>query len=541
MDDVNLNLMRIHEREYENLDREIKRSMKRTAAEVVRLGYFLRKMRDERLYLVYYTDFDSYLQEELHIDYSKANRFMNINKKFSFGGNSMAVDEKYEGYSQSLLEEMLSMPDGLEEKITPDMTARQAREIKRQAKQQEQENTVDVDYKEMEARQEQMIATPQEPVDTGSEVELLEDIVVEIEADAEADSEQEGLSIEFDTNELLCDLDDVVDAEYKEVGVTAVEERTSAELSAYGLLKTEYPHDSLLTTEGCGQGCNGHSCFLCAQECNIRQKERYCVEAPLGNPYGCTTMNALEIMRADGKKRDCQFLNLELAPLTARGNPEPCCKECPAKNICSYCCNAAKCEQAAVNTADLEEDETEADIATPQYLELEDELTAVKGILEKEKKTLDDYLAVDGLPEALIFKQKTIVGALAGMVYDLENTQREEETEQPELPAMTNNSKREAFLDSYPQWPVWIDTKETGERYYRYLFQNGTSFVVKVYFRRCFDYKSDTEKFEDRFHDEWGSAEYYIMVEGKHFKDCQSNRTAMVEFLKHIQKKGDAE
>ena len=46
MDD--LNLMRIRNQEYENLDREIKRSMKRTAAEVVRLGFFLRKMRDER-------------------------------------------------------------------------------------------------------------------------------------------------------------------------------------------------------------------------------------------------------------------------------------------------------------------------------------------------------------------------------------------------------------------------------------------------------------------------------------------------------------
>ena len=530
MDD--LNLMRIRNQEYENLDREIKRSMKRTAAEVVRLGFFLRKMRDERIYLVYYTDFDSYLQEELHIDYSKANRFMNINKKFSFNGNSMTVDEKYEGYSQSLLEEMLSMPDGLKEKITPDMTARQAREIKRQAKQQEQDNTVGMDYEEIETQQERMIATPQEPVDTGSEVELTEDIVVEIEADAEADSEQEEMSIEFDPNELLSDLDDVIDAEYKEVGATAVEEGTFAELSAYGLPKNEYPPGSLLTSAGCGH----YSCFVCAQECNIRQDERYCRDAPLGNPYSCTTMNSLEIMCADGGLENCQFLDQELAGKAADGAPQPCCKECPTKDICGYCCNAAKCEQATANMTDLEENETEADIATSQYLELEDELTAVKDILKKEQKTLDDYLAVDGLPEVLMFKQKTIVGALAGMVYDMENTQREEETEQPELPVMTNNSKREAFLDSYSQWPIWIDIKETGERYYRYLFQNGTSFVVKVYFRRCFDYKSDAEKFEDRFHDEWGSAEYYIMVEGKHFKDCQSNRTSMVEFLKHMQK-----
>lgn len=217
MDDV----LCMNEQEYQKLDREIKRSMKRTAAEVVRLGYFLRRMHDERLYLVHYSDFDSYVREELHIDYSKANRFMNINKKYSFNGNSMVIDEKYEEYSQSLLEEMLNMPEELEAKVTPGTSIRQVRDIKRQTKQQEQENALDVDYKEIEARQDEMIATSQERVDTGSEAELQEEIVVGIEVDEDEDSDQEELSVEFDTDELLENLDDVIDAEYREVNATA--------------------------------------------------------------------------------------------------------------------------------------------------------------------------------------------------------------------------------------------------------------------------------------------------------------------------------
>ncbi len=159
-------------------------------------------------------------------------------------------------------------------------------------------------------------------------------------------------------------------------------------------------------------------------------------------------------------------------------------------------------------------------------------------LLEKEKKLLDDYLAVGGIPDRTVFRQKAIVRALAAMVCDLENDGQEDNQEQPELPAMTNNSKREAFINSYVQWPVWVDVPETGERYYRYQFPNGTSFVVKVYFHRCFDYKSEAEKWEDRFSEGWGSEEYYLLEEGKHFRDCRSSRSAMTDFLKDLQKKG---
>lgn len=242
---------------YEDLDKELKRSLKRSAAEVVRFGFLLRRMKDEQKYLVSYPDFESYLRGELHIDYSRANRFMNINKRFSFNGNSMVIDEKYEEYSQSLLEEMLNMPADQEGRIEPGMTARQAREIKRQVRQQEQENAFDVDYKEIETRQERMIATSQEPVDTESEVDQQEEIVVEIEVGTEAGPEQEGLSVEFDTDDLLRDLDDAIDTEYREMKVPEPN-RADAALSAYGLPKTEYSPDCLPVSKGCGNGRNEH-------------------------------------------------------------------------------------------------------------------------------------------------------------------------------------------------------------------------------------------------------------------------------------------
>ena len=55
-------------------------------------------------------------------------------------------------------------------------------------------------------------------------------------------------------------------------------------LSAYGTPKRVYPPDSLIATEGCE---GGHDCFGCAMDCRIRQEDRYCREAPLGNPFPC--------------------------------------------------------------------------------------------------------------------------------------------------------------------------------------------------------------------------------------------------------------
>lgn len=135
MGDFELMENRVLVADYDSVDREIKRSVSKTASEVVYTGFLLRRMMDKKLYLAHYADFDSYLCDELHMDYTLANRFMGINKKYSIGGNSKDIDEKYAGYSQGLLIEMLSMSPELEKKVRPDMTVKQAREIKRQDRQ----------------------------------------------------------------------------------------------------------------------------------------------------------------------------------------------------------------------------------------------------------------------------------------------------------------------------------------------------------------------------------------------------------------------
>lgn len=105
-------------------------------------------------------------------------------------------------------------------------------------------------------------------------------------------------------------------------------------LSAVGKPKKVYPEGSALSTPGCE---GGYSCFSCGRDCQTRQEGRYCVDAPLGNPFTCTTMNVHENLRTDiGDK--CMFVNLDLARIRSGDKePVPCCKECTEK--CGYECN----------------------------------------------------------------------------------------------------------------------------------------------------------------------------------------------------------
>ena len=104
---------------------------------------------------------------------------------------------------------------------------------------------------------------------------------------------------------------------------------------------------------------------------------------------------------------------------------------------------------------------------------------------------------------------------------------------QPELSQLRNNDQRAAFIDNYESWPLWIETQETGERYYRYDFPDGTSFVVKTYHSMLYDYKAGIGM---RRKEGYGANEQYILEPGRFFRDCSANRSAMIEKLKELQK-----
>lgn len=133
---------------------------------------------------------------------------------------------------------------------------------------------------------------------------------------------------------------------------------------------------------------------------------------------------------------------------------------------------------------------------------------------------------------------KLKVAALASLVCEIDDIENPPpKPEQPELPVLKNNDQRAAFVDNFETWPLWIETEQTGERYYRYDLEDGTSMVVKVYHARLFSgLKEGT--CESQYREGYGHHEYYLLQPGRFFWDCGTNRSSLIEHLKEIQKKG---
>lgn len=194
-----------------------------------------------------------------------------------------------------------------------------------------------------------------------------------------------------------------------------------------------------------------------------------------------------------------------------------------------------ECQEPVIDGEFTEIPETEEDIQDPE--EPMTELQIARDELERAKKLLNAGLGC-GVDEndTHIRRLKIKVCALASYVCDLDDiVNPPPQPEQPELPVLKNNDQRAAFVDAYEMWPLWIETKQTGERYYRYDLEDGTSMVVKVYHARMFGGYKDGS-YEAQYYDGYGRHEYYLLRDGKLFRDYEANRGLLIEKLKEIQK-----
>ena len=153
--------------------------------------------------------------------------------------------------------------------------------------------------------------------------------------------------------------------------------------------------------------------------------------------------------------------------------------------------------------------------------------------LEEEDTLLNKFLAIPDITEdePEIQRQKVLVDALKAYIEILEPP-REPLPLQPLLPEMKNNGERKAWLATFHDWPVWFEVPEAAEVYYRYDLPDRSSLVICEYHywaEWLGHYGDDPER--------TGTREY-LLVPGYHYlEDCKTNRTAMIEKLKEVQKK----
>ena len=99
------------------------------------IGWYLKYIKDRELYKEDgYTNINDFASDKFHMSQSNVSRYINLCERFSIGNNSPRLDEKYKGFDYSQLSEMLPMKPEDQEKVTPDMTVKQIREIKKKVK-----------------------------------------------------------------------------------------------------------------------------------------------------------------------------------------------------------------------------------------------------------------------------------------------------------------------------------------------------------------------------------------------------------------------
>lgn len=260
---------------------------------------------------------------------------------------------------------------------------------------------------------------------------------------------------------------------------------------------------------------------------------------------------------AEDRSGSCLYRPENLCTLTDGDKYQPgtgedcihhCCWNCIRHGECRMECNSSAgrpeslkegektvAEEAACTNEFPEEAQEPSEIEQTEYETPPTDLELLKDLLSRNKRLLESFLK-SGAEEndEHIRKQKLLVGALASMVTELEGIPEPEKAEQPELPRLKNNEQRAAFVDAYETWPLWIDNRETGERYYRYDLPDGTSMVIKTYHTmRIYDWKAGEGA---RYREGYGCNEQYLLEPGKLFRDCQANRSVLIEKLKEMQK-----
>ena len=127
--------------DYQDIKVEIKNSMGKVVVSFVEIGYYLKKIRDEKMYLTDgYKDVWEMAKAEYNLDRTTASRFMSINDRYSINGNSIELKEQFTGFGKSALVEMLTLPVEDYELLSPDTKIEDIRDLKEAEREQAEEN-----------------------------------------------------------------------------------------------------------------------------------------------------------------------------------------------------------------------------------------------------------------------------------------------------------------------------------------------------------------------------------------------------------------
>ena len=540
----------------------IRSNLQSAVRSVIATGFYLKHIRDNELYLeAGYKNINEYAMDRFGLSASVTSRYITRNTRFSRGGNSPLIDDRFKDFSKSQLQEMLGMSDEQLEQVTPDMTVREIRSMARPK---------EIPYIEIPGQTELKDIPGVMPEEKTGSFETSTAELFDVEEDENMIRPVAGkpISQEIPVAELMEEEDAEVATSQPQDSMT-IREFIKA-WKEYQLGDFKRAMRAMRTGQNTGEkakqiqeelapyGCHcvGYSeysfdfhSFAGGMDWRVRNEKIHLKYGQLASELLCM----YDPWSSEFEKEPDIINEQQDEPVDATEGqrwPKTCitgkskygnCNCCGANGVkcCAECKEDCNCrcgwlyvtgtgEEIATSQIDTEASTNEAKERT--------DIELLRELLERKKQLLAKCLEAPGIDKSdeHIRRQKLEVGALASMLCDLEDMEaKKDKPKQPELPPLKNNDQRAAFIDAYEAWPLWIDNQETGERYHRYDLPDGTSFVIKTYHSMLYDWKADVAM---RYKEGYGANEEYLLESGKFFRDCRANRTTLIEKLKEIQR-----
>ena len=141
-----------YEERYRKYKQELDGAFTQAAEKFVLIGYLLREAAEtDILRSSGYKNMEEFAYAEYGVDSSQANRFININRRFSEGGNSKQLKQQYQGIGSSKLAVMLTIPDEINEVLPKNLTKEELKEIQAEVKAENQVSDIEVEIEKAEA------------------------------------------------------------------------------------------------------------------------------------------------------------------------------------------------------------------------------------------------------------------------------------------------------------------------------------------------------------------------------------------------------
>ena len=121
----------MYQKSYQEYKAELDAELTKTAESFVRIGYLLKVARDTDILAESgYATVTDFAKAEYGIDKTQVSRFIHINDKFAEGGYSDHLMPSFQGYGYAKLTLMLSLPDAVNEALSPNYSKAEIQSIK---------------------------------------------------------------------------------------------------------------------------------------------------------------------------------------------------------------------------------------------------------------------------------------------------------------------------------------------------------------------------------------------------------------------------